>query len=85
MKVYYETNNSGGNWWLSKKDWSNLKAAGWELGEKFRSFDVYTGAVRHGLTLEDAIKEFESITGENANEGGCPCCGQSHRFYEEND
>jgi len=30
-----------------------------------------------------AIKEFEAITGEDADDEGCECCGQPHNFYEE--
>lgn len=27
--IEYHTNNSGGDWWLSDKDWKNLEKAGW--------------------------------------------------------
>lgn len=29
MRVTYESNNSGGGWWLKDKDWIALEAAGW--------------------------------------------------------
>ncbi len=29
--VEYSSNNSGGNWWLSDKDWKNLDKAGWKV------------------------------------------------------
>lgn len=35
-------------------------------------------------SLEEAIEEFEEITGENANAEGCNCCGQPHNFNIEN-
>lgn len=31
MLVKYESNNSGGNWWLEDKDWFALEAAGWTV------------------------------------------------------
>jgi len=37
MLIEYRSNNSGGNWWLSDKNWQDLEAAGWyvEWGGKF--------------------------------------------------
>jgi hypothetical protein len=29
--IEYDSNNSGGGWWLSDKDWNNLADAGWEV------------------------------------------------------
>jgi hypothetical protein len=31
MKIEYSSNNSGGSWWLSDKDWEKLRKAGWEV------------------------------------------------------
>jgi len=31
MKVEYSSNNSGGHWWLSDKDWINLESNGWDV------------------------------------------------------
>jgi len=31
MYVEYNSNNSGGTWWLSDKDWEALEAAGWKV------------------------------------------------------
>jgi len=28
-RIEYDSNNSGGDWWLSDEDWYNLEAAGW--------------------------------------------------------
>ena len=30
-RVEYNSNNSGGNWWLSDDDWRKLEAAGWTV------------------------------------------------------
>jgi hypothetical protein len=37
-KVRYESNNSGGDWWLSDKDWRNLEAAGWVVAWRDKRF-----------------------------------------------
>lgn len=29
MYVVYDSNNSGGSWWLKKRDWEALERAGW--------------------------------------------------------
>jgi len=29
--LYYDSNNSGGDWWLKEKDWDALAAAGWNV------------------------------------------------------
>ena len=29
--VEYDSNNSGGNWWLDDNDWKALEAAGWKV------------------------------------------------------
>lgn len=31
MKVTYDSNNSGGGWWLKDKDWEKLEKAGWTV------------------------------------------------------
>ena len=31
MKVVYDSNNSGGDWWLSDGDWENLEKDGWNV------------------------------------------------------
>lgn len=44
-----------------------------------------TRATRRGLSYEKAIAEWERITGENADDEGCPCCGAPHYFIEESE
>lgn len=29
--LVYDTNNSGGSWWLTEEDWDKLAAAGWNV------------------------------------------------------
>lgn len=95
--VEYSSNNSGGSWWLSDADWKALEEAGWEVdwykdeeGSWADADGRWLGALasratRRGLSLRDAILEWESITGEDAAALGCNCCGTPHNFYEYND
>lgn len=34
-------------------------------------------------SVDDAIAEWESITGKDADEEGCSCCGRPHYFWGE--
>lgn len=96
MKVTYTTNNSGGGWWLSDDDWRALEAAGWVVDWVAEQTDhawadadgrflgaLATSAYREGLSLDDAIEEWERVTGERASDEGCDCCGAPHYFFEE--
>lgn len=92
--VDYDSNNSGGSWWLDDYDWYALEQAGWVVHWKARGEDadrlepggrwlgaLATEAHRAGLTLEEAIAEFEEVTGQDAYAHGCSCCGPPHNFY----
>lgn len=97
--IRYSSNNSGGDWWLSDKDWYALEAAGWKVtwvkDDPARSSYIKsdgrwlgalaTSAERSGLTENQAIAEWETITGERAYDQGCSCCGEPHSFYEVED
>lgn len=123
--VEYDSNNSGGDWWLDDADWFALEKAGWVVvWNHLRT--VYSPEGRHvydsrGIpTLTDqpdpndkypalsrdigevgsrwlgalakkaykpncdnlrvAVDEWERITGKNATDAGCPCCGVPHTF-----
>lgn len=43
MRVKYDSNNSGGHWWLEDKDWEALEKAGWEVewGQKYFCHSTY--------------------------------------------
>lgn len=88
----YSSNNSGGDWWLTDKDWHKLEKAGWKVDwvknqnrTVFKTTDgrwlgaLATEATRE-LPLEQAISEWEKITGQRADAPGCSCCGQPHSF-----
>ena len=95
MKVTYDSNNSGGSWWLTDQNWLDLEAAGWKVDwyrDQLGFFDrpykngrwlgaLASKATREGLTLGEAIHEWESITGQKSNALGCSCCGVPHSFY----
>lgn len=97
--IRYESNNSGGAWWLSDEDWRALEAAGWRVQwvkddpdfQRWGATDgrwldaLATSATRAGLSEADAIAEFERVTGQNAEAMGCDCCGPPHSFYEDGD
>lgn len=98
VRVEYCSNNSGGMWWLDDQDWRNLEAAGWIVAWKKDSTEPFTkamvgadgrwlgalatNATREGLSLPEAIAEWERITSQSAEAAGCSCCGQPHDFYE---
>tara|TARA_Y100001951_G_scaffold105377_1_gene122746 strand:+ start:6124 stop:6477 length:354 start_codon:yes stop_codon:yes gene_type:complete len=94
--VEYDSNNSGGHWWLDDDQWRALEAAGWEVdwvAEKKSSFvtadsngrwlgALAQSATRRGLSLNEAVDEWQRVTGECATDAGCPCCGVPHNFTE---
>lgn len=124
--VEYGSNNSGGSWWLTDKDWFALEKAGWDVewgelwfchgsnfgkdrpsylkrlcpegkdcrghksfasGKDMKDGDRWLGALakgakRYGLTLHQAVEEWERVTGKSSTDAGCPCCGQPHYFTE---
>lgn len=95
MKITYDSNNSGGSWWLKDDDWFNLEKAGWTIKwykNEVNSWGGYPSgrfldalaseAYKEFDSIESAISEWESITGENAEDQGCSCCGQPHNFYD---
>lgn len=91
MNVKYDSNNSGGSWWLDDADWIALEKAGWKVNwvrdEEIcgKREDRWLGALatsaeREGLPLMEAVEEWESVTGKCSTEVGCPCCGNPHNF-----
>lgn len=84
MKIVYSSNNSGGSWCLSDEDWKNLEAAGWTVEWKNENWlgALATSASKDFPDMDSAIREFEEITGHDANDEGCECCGPPHSFYE---
>lgn len=84
--VEYSENNSGGYWWLDEGDYDALQNRGWTKGRV--SLGNHTAGASKVFTAPDAgtaemlaIREWESITGEYAEQVGCTCCGQPHNFY----
>jgi len=96
-RIEYNSNNSGGDWWLTDQNWKDLAAAGWdvdwvadETNDLIRSSAkdgrwlgaLATSASRKGVSLRMAIEEFERVTGQNSSALGCSCCGVPHNFTE---
>ena len=96
--VEYDSNNSGGRWWLTDQNWLDLEKAGWDVkwyrneeyyktGEDGRWLGALAGkATKAGVTIGAAISEWENITGQNSADLGCACCGTPHSFtlYDDN-
>lgn len=82
MKVRYLTNNSGGDWWLEDKDWKALEKAGWTVKWKDKEFldAKATEAYKECDSVEDAMDDFQKVTGQDPEAEGCECCGQPHYF-----
>ncbi|MCP3686667.1 MAG: hypothetical protein GY861_28860 [bacterium] len=94
MLIIYSSNNSGGSWWLKDEDWLALEKAGWKVAwvrgdtDSLFSADkdgrwlgaLATTAEKEFETFNEAIEEFEIITGQDASDPGCSCCGQPHMF-----
>ena len=54
-----------------------------EQDKKDRSYfnvDEYQSAYKLFNSIQEAIKEFEEITGQDVTEEGCNCCGAPHSF-----
>ena len=83
--VHYDSNNSGGGWWLTDEDWHALEDAGWAVEwceERFMGA-LATSARKPGVTLGEAIAEFDRITSADSRDVGCSCCGNPHSFTFE--
>jgi hypothetical protein len=111
--VEYDSNNSGGSFWLSTEDWEALAEAGWNVhwvdpterwgGHPLSAYEeplkpcakvegaeslgtVATSAAKEFDDPSEAIPEFERVTGQDASDVGCNCCGPPHSFeYEDED
>lgn len=99
----YDSNNSGGTWWLSEKDWDALAEAGWTVhwGKRNYNDDPLThdipknqakprlgalamSAAKAFETAQEGVAEWENLTGQNAEDLGCGCCGPPHSFEFDN-
>ena len=96
MKVTYDSNNSGGDWWLDDRDWKALESAGWTVEwfsnpEYAASFGMspdgrFLGALAMAAhidvpSIDAAISIFTAATGQDPYAEGCTCCGPPHYFY----
>ncbi len=95
-KITYDSNNSGGDWWLKDEHWHALEAAGWTV--HWAKDKDYTGSVdkdgrwlgalatsasKEFASVDDAVFEWEGVTGQCASDQGCSCCGTPHSFHDD--
>ncbi len=100
LKLYvvkYDSNNSGGSWWLKDEDWKALEKAGWTVdwrkddeGNPTRWLDALAtnAEVKVEVTsMSDAFRmavtSWKEATGQNPGSQGCNCCGSPHSFSGE--
>lgn len=91
----YDSNNSGGSWWLTDQNWKDLEAAGWNVkwvkdDTNYSSFvdpgsGRYMGALARKASLETddptaGVRSWEEVTGLDSTAEGCNCCGEPHSF-----
>ena len=94
MKIEYDSNNSGGHWWIEDEHWHALVDAGWEVkwfkdspvgmikpdedGRWLRALAMK--AFKDFETPAEAMREFEKVTKQDVCDEGCNCCGPPHSF-----
>ena len=59
MYVEYDSNNSGGSWWLKAKDWEALEAAGWIVHWVQPRKDSFMGYGRSTESYENPLTPHE--------------------------
>lgn len=85
--IEYRHINSGGFWWLARKDWKRLEESGWELE---KSASLWGIASKHSLpqvatiTTSNPLGAIESwkkaVHSCRLTDRGCPCCDEPHSF-----
>ena len=86
MIVRYNSNNSGGYWWLTFDDWVNLGRACWKVNWKdSNSTCPPTSATLVCDSINIAKSNFEYVTSQDPDIAGCSCCGPPHYFYREDE
>ena len=84
MKVEYESNNSGGSWWLKDEDWIAMEKAGWDVGWGDRWFCHSKSFLRRGRVNAEFMRppccrkeKFVPGSGYPTVQGEC----NGHRSY----
>jgi hypothetical protein len=97
VRVTYNSNNSGGSWWLTDDDWHALEDAGWEVdwyANQDRDWFAadedgrWLGALASSASVEAdsidaAVADWERITRKSPRSRGCSCCGVPHNFHDD--
>jgi hypothetical protein len=55
----YDSNNSGGTWWLTEEDWDKLEAAGWTVHWARHDPSAFANVATRVYEKEDLLKKFE--------------------------
>lgn len=77
MKITMRENNSGGQYALSIRDYNNLYNNGWSF-----ELEPLRKASKEFESEDEAIKEFEQITGQDYKLCVCDCCGDNFNFFD---
>lgn len=83
MKVIYDSNNSGGFFWIDGDDIAKMEAAGWK-------HHSYMKWMLDAESVESAKEQWAALLNMDPDEIGCECCGPPHDFrgaysWEEDD
>lgn len=83
MKVIYDSNNSGGSFWIDADDIAKMEAAGWKHLR-------YMTWVLEADSVDDAKWAWADLLNMDPDAIGCECCGPPHNFrkpyaWEEED
>ena len=69
MYVEYDSNNSGGSWWLSDEDWKKLEEAGWVV-DWARLENLYTDEGGYVRDEETGLPKLVPVGQGNSKYGG---------------
>lgn len=72
----------GAGWELrDNKDYSwGLDPSLQKDDERYFGSEITTAARKDFATMREAVEEWQSLTGQDAADEGCNCCGQPHYF-----
>lgn len=79
-QIEYTSRNSGETWFLDDREWEALARAGWDVEASANKAQITISASSAREALTDAIHAWERVTGCQASNPGCDCCGPPHNF-----
>lgn len=88
FRVFFSESNSGGRYRLDISHYNALADVRWDVdppvkGERYshRTATKVFRAKTRGNAVRNARREFTIVTGFNAEDPGCSCCGPPFQFY----